>query len=48
MFKLLIIVLILLSLLPSKDSKPEKNQKSRPWYDISDDDLLEYDMIDDD
>lgn len=29
-----------------KSSSDEK--KSRPWYDISDDDLLDYDMMDDD
>ena len=31
-----------------KKNSSDKNEKSRPWYDISDDDLLEYDMIDDD
>ena len=29
-----------------KSSSDEK--KSRPWYDISDDDVLDYDMMDDD
>ena len=31
-----------------KNSSDKNEKKSRPWYDISDDDLLEYDMIDDD
>ena len=32
-----------------KKSSSDKNEKkSRPWYDISDDDLIEFDMMDDD
>ena len=32
-----------------KKSPSDKNEKkSRPWYDIRDDDLLEFDMMDDD
>ena len=31
-----------------KRATDDKGKKSRPWYDISSDDLLEYDMMDDD
>ena len=48
MLETLIIVLIILMLLPSKDHKSKKKKKSRPWYDISYDDLIMYDIFDDD
>ena len=47
MLEFLIIVLILLMLRP-KETPRTKRKKSRPWYDINDDDLLEYDTFDDD
>lgn len=48
MLETLIIVLIFLLLLPSKDRKAKKKKKSRPWYDISYDDMIMYDIFDDD
>ncbi|MBR4473672.1 MAG: hypothetical protein IKS55_08540 [Oscillospiraceae bacterium] len=48
MLETLIIVLILLMLLPSKGRKAKKKKKSRPWYDISYDDMIMYDIFDDD
>ena len=31
-----------------KGHKPKEKQQSRPWYDISYDDIIKYDMFDDD
>ena len=43
----IILVFIILVLLASKKRKPEKKQQ-RPWYDISYDDIMKYDIFDDD
>ena len=48
MLETLIIVLIFLMLLPSKDRKAKKKKKSRPWYDIRYSDMIRYDIFDDD
>ena len=47
MVEAIILVFIILLLLPSKKRKPEKKQQ-RPWYDISYDDIMKYDIFDDD
>lgn len=47
--KVLIALFVLYLLLhKSSDSKPKKNNKSRPWYDISYDDMIMYDIFDND
>ena len=43
-----VIAFIILLLLPSKGRKPKEKQQSRPWYDISYDDIIKYDIFDDD
>ena len=43
-----VIAFIILLLLPSKGRKPKEKQPSRPWYDISYDDIIKYDIFDDD
>ena len=47
MVEAIILVFIILVLLASKKRKPEKKQQ-RPWYDISYDDIMKYDIFDDD
>ena len=42
------IAFIILLFLPSKGRKPKEKQQSRPWYDISYDDIIKYDIFDDD
>ncbi len=47
----LIIALLLIGLLSPSGSKPKKNkekQKSRPWYDVTVDDMIKYDIFFDD
>lgn len=46
--KTIIIIIIILMLLPSNSKKPKKKPQSRPWYDISYDDMIMYDIIDED
>ena len=43
-----VIAFIILLLLPSKGRKSKEKQQSRPWYDISYDDIIKYDIFDDD
>ena len=46
--KILIILIIVLLLLPKgSDKGTKKGKSSRPWYDISYDDMVEYDLFDD-
>ncbi len=45
--KTIIILIIILMLLPSNGKKSKKKPQSRPWYDISYDDMIMYDIIDD-
>ncbi len=47
MVEAIILVFIILLLLAPKKRKPEKKQQ-RPWYDISYDDIMKYDIFDDD
>ena len=47
MLEFLIIVLILLMLRPKKSHRM-KSKKSRPWYDIRYNDMIWYDIFDDD
>ena len=43
----LIILAIVLALLP-KSRKTKKKNKARPWYDVSYEDMITYDLFDDD
>ena len=43
-----VIAFIILLLLPSRGRKTKEKQPSRPWYDISYDDIIKYDIFDDD
>ena len=43
-----VVAFIFLLLFPSKGHKPKEKQQSRHWYDISYDDIIKYDMFDDD
>ncbi|MBR2706340.1 MAG: hypothetical protein IKE74_03760 [Mogibacterium sp.] len=46
--KILIVLIIALLLLPKgSDKGTKKGKSSRPWYDISYDDMIEYDLFDD-
>ena len=40
-----VIAFIILLLLPSKGRRPKEKQESRPWYDISYDDIIKYDIF---
>ena len=46
----IIIALLLLGILSPKpgDQKRKRRQKKRPWYDISYEDIILYDLMDDD
>ena len=48
MIQLLAIVFVLLILFPTKGEKAKAKQQRRPWYDIRYDDIIEYDIFDDD
>ena len=48
MIKLLAIVCNLLMLFPAKGKKTKTKQQQRPWYDIRYDDIIKYDIFDDD
>ena len=48
MVYVIVIALIILLLMPSKGHRSKEKQQARPWYDISYDDIIEYDMFDDD
>ena len=48
MVYVIVIAFIILMLMPSKGRKPKERQLARPWYDISYDDIIKYDMFDDD
>ena len=46
--KILIVLIIVLLLLPkSSDKGAKKAKSSRPWYNISYNDMVEYDLFDD-
>lgn len=46
--KSLIGLLILCLLLPKSSKSKKETKKSRPWYDISYDDMIMYDIFEDD
>ena len=48
MVYVIVIALIIRLLFPSKGRRSKEKQQSRPWYDISYDDIIKYDMFDDD
>ena len=46
--KYLIILAIVLALLPKSRKTKKKNKASRPWCDVSYEDMITYDLFDDD
>ena len=45
--KYLIIILIAIALLPKSGRPKKKHKETRPWYDVSYDDMITYDLLDD-